>query len=1003
VPADLQENPMFALTNRLAPRRGGLALSLALALLKVTPLGAAEQSWTFLPIEDIGARTFLAQNPTYDGRGVIVAVLDTGVDMTVPGLITLPDGSTKVIDARDFTGQGTIELGATEPKDGVLEVADGLHLEGLGALKVQPVADHLVWTGVLQESKFLNSSLQDLDDDGSDGDRFGIVVFAAERAWVREVLGEGKGVALRRTWGPKAVQAEDAIARERYEWIVVVDVDRDGHLDDETLLRDYATDLQSFNLKRRATEGARDVLGISVDVSGESKPSLNLHHDDGGHGTHVAGIAAGYGVHGQQGLNGVAPGAWVISCKLGNNSLSGGATVTESMKKSYEYVGALSERYGVPIVINMSYGIGSEIEGDAAMDRWLDEWLDEHSEVVVCHSASNAGPGLSNVGLPAAADGVIASAAMISKEMARDLYGGAFAKDELFDFSSRGGELAKPDVSAPGGASSTIPLWDTRDRYNGTSMASPQTAGAVACILSGLHQTDRAWNFGTIKRALVASARPMPGYTRIDVGGGVVDLSAAFAAAKAYADAGEADLVTIYTVRTEAPAQPDGEAPAAYWRAGGYFPAAPEQQEFRITPRFAKQATDDTRNKFYRAFRLNSDVDWIRVDRSDTYVKGPDERAINLSYDATKLKQPGVYVGTVRGSAKDAGRSGAAAHEFELVVTIVVPETFDASSKLEWNGRRLDPGAFERFFFRVPAYATSFTTTLEIPRGKAGEVRFVLHDPTGRRITRSGFASSVNTAEQTYTVSGEDLVPGIWEVDVRGDFAFAARATYDLAVELDALMPAATVIDHMSFASPGKAPQLELQVTPIGPSVFRGRAAGEIDHWFRERTVKVTESSRHEISFQVDAEMSAVEFDVELTAGAYNLVTDFAINIADPSGHFVVQAGLDQRDTTLRLAKPSPGKYTLQIEAAFVHAEAAESWHFALRERFYLAGPVALKGTARDASTLRLVPDVPVTLQFEAAGKPPIAPDGFVNAGEVRVVEQKSGRTALRVPVRLSD
>ena len=474
----------------------------------------------------------------------------------------------------------------------------------------------------------------------------------------------------------------------------MIDRDGDGHLDDEDLLRDYATNFDHFTMQDASTRDAREVLGIGLDLTGDEAPQLVFHHDDGGHGTHVAGIAAGYGVHGQEGLNGVAPGAWVISCKLGDNTLSGGATVTESMKKCYEYIGELQKNYDVPVVVNMSFGIGSEIEGDASMEDWLDEWLDDNTGIVVCHSAGNSGPGLSNVGLPAGADGVIASAALLTAEVARDLYGGAFVKDELFGFSSRGGEMAKPDVAAPGGASSTVPLWDTYDRYNGTSMASPQTCGAAALMLSGLQAEERTWNFGTVKRALVATGKPLPGYTRIDVGGGVVDVRRAYAALNDYAEAGEAGQVTIYTVRTEAPGQPDGEAPAAYWRSGGWFPVAPEQQEFRVTPRFDEDMDGDARNKFYRAFDLRSDVDWIRIDREDTYINGPTTRSIFLSYDADKLQMSGVHVGRVIATAKDAGRSGDAAFEFELVVTIVVPHRFDldGATTVQFRGPAARPG-----------------------------------------------------------------------------------------------------------------------------------------------------------------------------------------------------------------------------------------------------------------------------------------------------------------------
>ena len=37
-----------------------------------------------IPAEEIGARTFVKDHPTFDGRGTIIAVLDTGVELDVP-------------------------------------------------------------------------------------------------------------------------------------------------------------------------------------------------------------------------------------------------------------------------------------------------------------------------------------------------------------------------------------------------------------------------------------------------------------------------------------------------------------------------------------------------------------------------------------------------------------------------------------------------------------------------------------------------------------------------------------------------------------------------------------------------------------------------------------------------------------------------------------------------------------------------------------------------------
>ena len=42
------------------------------------------------------------------GKGVVIAVLDTGVDMGVEGLKVLPDGKPKVVDVRDFSTEGDL-------------------------------------------------------------------------------------------------------------------------------------------------------------------------------------------------------------------------------------------------------------------------------------------------------------------------------------------------------------------------------------------------------------------------------------------------------------------------------------------------------------------------------------------------------------------------------------------------------------------------------------------------------------------------------------------------------------------------------------------------------------------------------------------------------------------------------------------------------------------------------------------------------------------------------
>jgi len=84
-------------------------LSLILFLLTIS-IVAQEEGQTFLSLTDTGVEEFIRLHPEYDGRGTIILVLDTGVDMGIDGLTKTSTGEVKVIDAQDFTGQGDMPL-----------------------------------------------------------------------------------------------------------------------------------------------------------------------------------------------------------------------------------------------------------------------------------------------------------------------------------------------------------------------------------------------------------------------------------------------------------------------------------------------------------------------------------------------------------------------------------------------------------------------------------------------------------------------------------------------------------------------------------------------------------------------------------------------------------------------------------------------------------------------------------------------------------------------------
>jgi tripeptidyl-peptidase-2 len=48
---------------------------------------------------------FLEAHPTYDGRGVLIAILDTGIDPSRPRSPTTSTGQPKLLDLRDFSAR----------------------------------------------------------------------------------------------------------------------------------------------------------------------------------------------------------------------------------------------------------------------------------------------------------------------------------------------------------------------------------------------------------------------------------------------------------------------------------------------------------------------------------------------------------------------------------------------------------------------------------------------------------------------------------------------------------------------------------------------------------------------------------------------------------------------------------------------------------------------------------------------------------------------------------
>lgn len=109
--------------------------------------------------------------------------------------------------------------------------------------------------------------------------------------------------------------------------------------------------------------------------------------DTSGHGTHVAGIAAGNGRASRGRYVGVAPQADLLIVKIGRDTLTGFSRTTQIME-AVNWCMEFAKTRGQPIVINLSFGNNY---GSHAGDSLLETYLDVMADSYICSIVTGTG------------------------------------------------------------------------------------------------------------------------------------------------------------------------------------------------------------------------------------------------------------------------------------------------------------------------------------------------------------------------------------------------------------------------------------------------------------------------------------------------------------------------------------------------------------------------------------------------------------------------------------
>ncbi|MGN6392171.1 MAG: S8 family serine peptidase [Gemmatimonadales bacterium] len=860
----------------------------------------------WMPLASTGVDRFLRAHPEADGRGVLIGIRDTGIDPSVPGLLTTSTGTPKVLDVRDFSAEGAVALTQVKPAGDTVTIR-GRKLGGFSRVVALNTTGPY-YGGTIAEIPLGDAPAADLDGNGVVRDTLPVIV----------------------------VKAPDG-------WVLFADTDENGSLADEHPVHDYLVGRETFGWTAWG-RGRAPKVAVAVNVSDSAgAPKLDLVFDTGAHGTHVAGIASGHDLYGVHGFDGVAPGAQLLGLKIAN-SAQGGVSTTGSMERALDYAIRFAAARRLPLVLNLSFGVGNEIEGQARIDAIVDSTLAAHPEVVLTISAGNDGPGLSTVGFPGSAARAIGVGATLPGSFLPTGPTGAPSPDLLAYFSSRGGEVARPDIVTPGVAYSTVPLWDAGEEVNqGTSMASPHAAGLAALLMSALTADHRPILARTIRQALMVTAQPLPGATMIDEGTGLPDIDRAYrwlAEAKSPAP----------DIQVRAVGRGDATGAMLRGRAG----AADTVQSFELLrPPGQSPST----------YALRSDAPWLTAPASIA-LRG--ERAtVQLRVARHDLPPGGAAVGVVSGWTDDT----AAGPAFRLVTTVVSATPMSDGTRQLRAKVPLAGGATLRTFFAADS-GRPFALTVETA-GVAERALAFLHEPDGMPF-RDEAARTAGFGPQSaeYETDSRDVQRGAYEAVVVAPPHQAITATVS-----ESQSPVA-----LRATREGSA--VRVAVTNLTAAAVNAELGMHLGGAVRNESVQANGSAPRRIPFVVPAWSRGVVVDVAMDRAQWSRFTDFGLTLFDSLGRQLGKQPINYAFTRLQVELPEAHgdmPVTLGLFPGF--ADSAGDQHWALQASIRVYADTSVVLTRSDSSGRSIAPHATAHAAFVLPPLPWPLPAGFAPLG----------------------
>jgi len=866
------------------------------------------------PSFETGAVEFVEDNPKADGRGVTIGILDSGVDLGHPALQKTTTGERKIVDWVTATDPILDSDRTWRP---MVSSVSGPTFGYNGRTWTAPAGSYQVST-FLESYTVGGDAAGDANRDGDTTDSWGMLYDAAAGT-------------------------------------VRVDLNNNQDFTDDTPMKPYKDGFQvgyfgTDDPKTDVVERQPFVVEIRKDVPmdpyggdwvGKTADFVNVGVIESEHGTHVAGITAANGLFGGK-MSGAAPGAKIVSSRA--CTWSGGCTnvaLTEGM------IDLVTER-GVDIV-NMSIGgLPALNDGNNARAELYTRLIDTYGVQLVI-SAGNSGPGANTIGDPALADKVISVGASVSRDTWAANYGSVVEKKyAMMPFSSRGPREDggfTPTLTAPGAAINTIQTWmpgapvaeagyDLPAGYGmlqGTSMASPQAAGASALLLSAAKQKRIDLTPAKLRTALTSTAGHISGVQAYEEGSGLIDVVEAWDAIRDGATAHQYTVKAPVDTAIDQFLKTPGQGTGLYDREGGLKAGQKKTYDITITrtsgPDRALRHELDLENNAGRTFRVVGDDDVVLPLNKPVTVK------VQAAPGSAGIKSAILEVDDPRTEGVDQ----------QILTTVVVSAplkyTYSASGTAQRNSTT-------SYFVTVPEGAK----TLEIAMSglkATSQTRFIaIHpygvpaDPTSTVNCYPNYNNPANTCRPDVR-SYADPQPGVWEIEVesrRTSPLLDNPYKLDVAVLAANFDPETVTVPEAKIGTPATA---SWKVTNELAGLEGKLVGGPLGSSRTERPA-IRTGETHETTVEVPA--GAASLDVAI-GNVSDTAADLDLAVYDEKGTRVAQSADGDSEESVSVASPAAGTYTIEVVGYSVPAGSTD---YDYRDVFFSAtlGSVTVDGSA---------------------------------------------------------